>query len=146
MATYVTSVNNLSNLPNLGILNLVVKHITSIDLSGCANLDQFFIQNNQLTSIDFSDCPNLSQINVGNNPNLASITLPTLSFCIYFSAFGGSLPTSVVNSIFVNLANQGTTGGYAFLSGGSNGVPDGAGLSAALYLQGDAGWTVDYNT
>ena len=146
MATYVTTVNNLSNLPNLGILNLVVNHITSIDLSGCANLTDFSILNNQLTSIDLSDSPLLTSINVGSNPNLASVTLPTLSFCAYFSAFGGSLPTSVVNSIFVNLANQGTTGGFVELAGGSNGIPDGAGLSAALYLQGDAGWSVSYNT
>ena len=146
MATYVTSVNNLSNLPNLGILNLVVNHITNIDLTGCSNLNQLYLTNNQLTSLDISDCSNLSQINVGNNPNITTINLPVLYFCIYFSVFGGSLTTEVVDKILVALANQGVTGGYCFLDGNLNAIPTDSGINAANYLTGDAGWVVTYNT
>lgn len=146
MSAYVTSVSNLSNLTNLGRLNLVVNHLTSLNLTGCGNLIEISLQNNQLTSLDLSDSPNLTSINIGNNPNLNTITLPTLLFCIYFSAFGGSLPTTAINNIFTNLSDQGITGGYAFMDGGSNGIPNGVGLSAALYLQGDLGWTVTYNS
>lgn len=146
MAAYVTSVTGLSNLPNLEIINFVANHLTSLDLSGCTNLADISLQNNQFTSLDASGCPNITSLNVGNNPDLASLTLPTFSFCTYFSAYGAALSTTTINNIFINLANQGTTGGYAFLDGGTNGVPDGAGLSAALYLSGDIGWSVTYNT
>ena len=146
MATYVTSVNNLSNLPNLGRLNLVVNHITNINLTGCSNLNQLYLTNNQLTSLDISDCSNLSQFNVGNNPNLTNITIPNLSFCIYFSAFGDSLPTEEIDDILITLANNSQTGGYAFLDGNLNGIPTISGINAANYLTGDAGWVVTYNT
>lgn len=146
MATYVTSVNNLSNLPNLEILNLVVNHITSIDLSGCSNLSQFYITNNQLTTLDLSDNNSLSEINVGNNPNIASINFSTLPFCIYFSAYGGSLPSGVIDDILVTLSNNSNSGGYCFLDGGSNGIPTITGINAANFLTNDAGWYVTYNT
>ena len=146
MATYVNSVNNLSNLPNLGILNLVVNHITKIDLTGCLNLNQLNLNNNQLTSLDISNCSNLSQIAVQNNPEITTIDLPNLYFCIFFTASGGSLKSEVVDNILISLANQGITGGYCFLDGNLNGIPSDSGINAANYLTGDAGWVVTYNT
>lgn len=145
MATYVTSVNNLSNLPNLGTVNFVVNHITSIDLSGCPNLYQLYITNNQLTFLDLSNNNSLGEINVGNNPNITSINFSTLPFCIYFSAYGCSLPSEIIDNILVTLANNSNSGGYCFLDGGTNGVPTSTGISAANYLTGDAGWSVTYN-
>lgn len=146
MSTYVTSVNNLSNLPYLGSLNLVVNHITSIDVLGCENLTQFYITNNHLTSLDISNNNSLSEINIGNNPNITNLYFGSLPFCIYFSAYGCSLPTEIIDDILVKLSNNSNSGGYCFLDGGSNGVPTSTGISAANYLTGDAGWTVTYNT
>ena len=146
MATYVTSVNGLSNFPNLTSLNLVVNQLTEVDLTGLPNLVQLYLSSNNIASVDLSNCPLLTQVNLQNNPSLNITAVPALGSCLYFSGYNCSISTTIVDIILLNLSNNGISGGAAFLDGGSNGIPTGTGISAALYLTGDAGWSVTYNT
>jgi hypothetical protein len=145
MATYVTAVNNLTNLLNLGNLYLTANQITTLDLSNLSGLQDIRFGNNNLSTLDLSDSPNLGTININSNPNLSNLILPILPFCGYFNAFGCSLPTSTINAILVSLASNNSTGGNVFLDGGSNGIPTITGINAANTLT-SRSWNVTYNT
>jgi hypothetical protein len=145
MATYITSVNNLSNLPNLGALNLIANQITAIDLTSNDNLQEIRLSDNNLETLDLGNITNCSLLNIQSNPNLATLNLPGLNLCGYVSTFNCSLPTSTISAILIDLADNGSSGGNCFLDGGSNGVPTLAGINAANTLTGRS-WTVTYNT
>lgn len=145
MATYVTSVNNLSNLPNLGSINFNVNQITSIDLTNNINILEIRLGNNDLETLNLSNIPNCTSLFIQNNPNLATLNLPGINFCGYINAFNCSLPTSTIDAILIDLANNSSTGGNCFLEGGSNGIPTTDGIAAADTLI-SRSWTVTYNS
>ena len=145
MATYITSVNNLSNLPNLGSINFTANQITSIDLTNNSNILEIRLGNNNLETLDLSNIPNCTTLNLQSNPNLATLNLPGINLCGYVSTFNCSLPTSTIDAILIDLANNNSTGGNCFLDGGSNGIPTAAGITAADTLT-SRDWTVTYNS
>lgn len=145
MATNVTTVNNLSNLPNLLAIDFTANQITTLEIADCTNLQEVRLGNNSLVTLNVSNTPLINVINLNSNPNFNIINLPILTICGYFNANGCSLPTSTVNAILVALANQSNTGGVVFLDGGSNGVATSPGITAADTLT-SRSWTVTYNT
>lgn len=145
MATYVTSVNNLSNLPNLGSLNLVVNQITAIDLTNNDNLQEIRLNNNNLETLDLGNITNCTLLNLQSNSNLDTLILPGLNICGYINVSTCSLPTSTIDAILIDLADNGSSGGNCFLDGGSNGIPTAAGITAADTLT-SRSWTVTYNS
>lgn len=146
MAVSITSFQGLSNLTNLYQLNLAANDIIDLDITGCVNLSLLNISSNQLVSLDLTPLTSLTEVNVASNPNLNSLSITTLNSCTYFNAGNCALNSSFVNSILVALDNNGLEGSYyCFLSGGTNGIPSSAGITAANNLT-LRGWTVTYNT
>ena len=127
-------------------MNLVVNQLTSLDLTGCSNLYSLYLGDNNISSLDLSPCSNIGTVSIQYNPSLNITAIPALSFCIFFSTINCALSSGIIDDILLALSNSGNSGGNAYFSGGTNGIPGPTGISAAAYLTGDAGWTVYYNT
>lgn len=63
---YLTSLD-VSGCPNLETLDCDYNYLTSLDVSGCLNLIELSCDNNRLILLDVSGCPNLVNLDCYNN-------------------------------------------------------------------------------
>ena len=165
-----TAITQLSSvqLPVLETLNTLQSgNLTSINLPSIKKLNSLSINGSSLTSVIFPNTEHLNGygINLSQKPNLTSVVLGTIgtlkrvtnssastvyNFAVDFSLC--SLNEASVNGILTLMASlDGTNGtclamnGVAYLSGGNNAIPTGAGLTAVQTLL-NRDWAVSVNS
>ena len=137
-----SSINVSANtlLTDLNIESNAISTFTG--LSSLTNLQKLQMSNNQVTSLDLSNNNNLVEIYASVN-NLTSVTMKSsvnITTTYHLDLSFNSLTTSVVNSILQTVDTYTTPSGnnmtdkFIDLSGGSNGAPTGAGLTAKTSL------------
>ncbi len=197
MATTITSITGLQNLPNLATFNADWTSLQTVNLSGLTQLTTVDVSDtiklddsgHSLTDINLSGCTALEQLRLDDSdfsagiPSLAGLTSLTffdmdqcsISGAVDISAssfnaltsfdLSGNAITSIqlpeallndvilynnalteegVNNVLQWLDGSGVENGYVDLSGGTNAVPTGAGLTSKTNLQ-NKGWEVIVN-
>ncbi len=143
--------------------------LTSVNLSGCTDLQELRLDDSDfsvgipslagltsLSLIDFDQCsisgvvdlsglPALADLDFGGNTALTSIIIADAQPIIDFDADTCALTETAVDDILVVLSNNGESGGFVDVSGGTNAIPSATGLAAKLVLEGN-GWTVNVNS
>ena len=94
----------------------------SLDFTGITTMTQLYNANTGLQHINITGCVNLNDIEIDNN----------------------ALTQASVDHVLITLDDNGLTGGFVDVSGGTNSVPSvaGAAAEASLILK---GWTVNVN-
>jgi len=94
----------------------------SLDFTGITTMTQLYNANTGLQHINITGCVNLNDIEIDNN----------------------ALTQASVDHVLITLDDNGLTGGFVYVSGGTNSVPSvaGAAAEASLILK---GWTVNVN-
>jgi hypothetical protein len=120
------------------------------DLSSVAGTLEYFDadQCGITGSLNLSGFPALKGFDLNGNTGLTSVTISSSQPLgggreIYFD--GCALTETAVDNILVALSENGITGGYVDLSGGTNAIPGATGDSA-LEVLGENGWNWDVNT
>ena len=162
---YLTGVDiSDNNIPGTGTNSL-----TSVNLSGCANLQELRLDDSNfsagipslagltsLSIIDFDQCsisgvvdlsglPALEELDFFGNTALTSIIIDDTQPINNFYGNNCALTETAVDDILVVLSNNGVTGGDVELDGGTNAIPSATGLAAKLALEAD-GWYVTVNS
>lgn len=137
---------NLSTNTALTDLNCESNTITSITgLSSLTNLAKLTISNNAFSSLNISANSNLVEIYAAVN-GMTSVTLPnaagiTITTTYHLDLSSNNLDASAINYVLQTVDTYTTPSGgnmtdkYIDLSGGSNAVPTGAGLTALTSLR-----------
>lgn len=115
------------------------------NISGITSLEHIDVDQCNISGVlDLSAFTSLYYIDVFGNTGLTSLIISDTQPISDLYASGCALTQTVVDNILDTLANNGVTGGYVDLSGGTNAIPGSTGLAAKTILQ-ENGWTVDVN-
>lgn len=133
---------------NTVLRGVIVQSTHSFDpsaLDGQTSLFDIRIQYSSLTTCcTLSNKANLASLRLEDN-SLASIpSVAGLANLTTVILTGNALTASAVNNILIQLDANGAAGGTCDLSGGTNGTPTGAGLTAKTNLEAK-GWTITVN-
>lgn len=166
------NVSGLSNLVELDASDSEIPggtdpSLTSVTLTGCTSLEQLRLDDNDFSagipnltgltslifldldqcgitgSVDLSMLPALEGFDLSGNAGLTSVQLPE-SNLNDVSIYNCALTETAVNNILQWLDGSGVSNGFVDLSGGTNAIPTGNGLTAKVNLQGK-GWNVIVN-
>lgn len=142
-----TDAPNLTGLTALESLGLGSNGLTTApDLTGLTALTVLYLSENALTTApDLTGLTALAELNLGGNALTTAPDLTGLTALETLQLNDNALPTAEVNSVLTQLDALGATDGFVDLSGGTNGIPDGDGLTAISNLEGK-NWTVTVNT
>lgn len=120
-----------AGIPNISTLTSL--ELIDLDDSGISGI------------LDFSGFPSLRNIDVSSNAGITSVVIADTQPINGFSANNCALTETAVDDILVVLSNNGQSGGFAYLDGGTNAIPSVAGLAAKAVLEGNS-WTVTVNS
>jgi hypothetical protein len=95
---------------------------TSLDFTGITTITEIYNGNTGLQHINITGCVNLDNVELNDN----------------------ALTQASVDHVLITLDNNGLTGGYVDVNGGTSATPSVAGLAAEASLVGK-GWSVFYN-
>lgn len=164
------NVAGLTNLTNLDVSDnneIEGSQLTSVTLTGCTALEQLRLDDSNfsagipnltgLTSLQYLDLDQcgitgavdismlsaLTQFDLSGNEGLTSVQLPesNLNDVLIYNC---ALTETAVNNILQWLDGSQVSNGYVDLSGGTNAVPTGNGITAKVNLQ-NKGWSVIVN-
>ena len=166
------NVSGLSNLVELDASDSEIPggtdpSLTSVTLTGCTSLEQLRLDDNDFSagipnltgltslifldldqcgitgSVDLSMLPALEGFDLSGNAGLTSVQLPEANLNDV-SIYNCALTETAVNDILEWLDGSGVENGFVDLSGETNAIPTGNGLTAKVNLQGK-GWNVIVN-
>ena len=132
------NVNGLASLRQLFALNS--SNLTYVNLQDCIDLETVELNDCNFQTIDFSGCTLLDTIDVFDNPNLNTLVIDSGCPNIQYIDASNAAITNV-DDILIALDNNGLSGGFVDLSGGSSDTPGVPGLAAKANLVSN-GWTV----
>jgi hypothetical protein len=116
------AISNLQKLQGIDEWDGDDMGFTSLDFTGITSLRQLYNDNTGLQHINITGCVNLDDVQLNNN----------------------ALTQASVNHVLFTLDDNGLTGGFVNLSGGTNSAPSGLGATAAANLL-VKGWSVSVN-
>lgn len=169
--------SGMTSLVNVDVSNNTVdgedKSLTSINLTGCTNIETLYINDSNFLSGGASSITGLSDLTLCQDLDLdgcdisGTVDLSTLSNLVYLDvsinnienliisdtsapivsllANDNALTVSSVNDILINLDGSGVSAGDVNMIDGTNAAPSGSGVDAAVNLVGK-GWTLSFNT
>ena len=118
------------------------------DLSGLTSLAFMDIDQSGITgSVDISNLPALEGADFNGNTGLTELIISSsqpIGDGRELLAYDCALTETAVDNILIALSENGVTGGYADLSGGTSAIPSATGIAAKAVLEGN-GWSVNVN-
>lgn len=166
------NVSNITSLIELDasdseIVGGTTPSLTSVNLTGCTSLEQLRLDDSDFSAgipdltgltnlqyldldqcgitgaVDISQLSSLTGFDLGGNTGLTSVQLPE-ALLTNVNIGNAALTETAVNNILQWLDGSNVDNGTVNLSGGTNAIPTGNGLTAKTNLQGK-GWTVTVN-
>jgi hypothetical protein len=136
---------NVSGLPIQSLYAVECPNLTYVNVQGCTQLIDTELFGANFQVLNLSGCTSLEFAFVNDNLNLDTVVIDDCPNIIELDVFNASLTTTNVDYIINTLNDNGLSGGYLALDGGSNGAPSIASASALANLTGPLGWTVNTN-
>ena len=146
-----TNINSLTSVNFSGSTGITEIRLDDSDfsaglpnISALTNLYWLDVDQCNLPSLNLSGFSNLFLVDAWDNENMTTINITGCSNLVELYIDSCALTQQSIDHVLAELDDQGNTGGYLDINGGTNAYPSPAGMVSLANLQGK-GWSIYYN-